>query len=146
MQPRKPHNPARAGKPGNASTRSQRQLRVGELIRHALSDVLARGNLRDPILEKNVITISEVRASPDLRQATVFVVPLITTDGKPNDPKELLAALTKCKAHLRGQLARMLTLRATPDLSFEADLSFDEALKVDRLLNRTDVKRDLTER
>ncbi len=117
---------------------SQRQLRVGELVRHALSDILARETLRDPDLEGRIITVSEVRLSPDLKAATVFVAPLGGGETAP-----VVAALTRCKKFLRGRLGQHLTMKFTPDLRFEADRSFDEAQRVDGLLRSDAVARDL---
>jgi ribosome-binding factor A len=112
----------------------QRQLRVGEEIRHALSEVLARGELRDPDLIDVSFTVSEVRISPDLRNATAFVVPL---GGSGGDMAPLLAALRRAAPFLRGRLARTVKLRNTPALSFQADTSFDEASKIDALLRQS---------
>ncbi len=117
---------------------SQRQLRAGELIRHALTAILAREDLRDPDLAGVSVTVSEVRASPDLRQATVFCAPL---GG--GDPAKTVAALNRCVAFLRGQLGREIALKFTPALRFAADESFDEATRIDRLLKQPDVARDL---
>lgn len=119
---------------------SQRQLRAGELIRHALADILARGELRDPALEGVSVTIGEVRPSPDLKQATVFCAPL---GG--GDAQATAAALNRCGAYLRGQLGREVTLKFTPQLKFVPDASFDEATKIDALLHRPEVMRDLGE-
>lgn len=117
---------------------SQRQLRAGELIRHALTDIIAREDLRDPELDGVSVTISEVRASADLRQATVFCAPL---GG--GDPKTTAAALNRCAAFLRGKLGRVITLKFTPALRFAVDASFDEASRIDHLLKRPEVARDL---
>lgn len=117
---------------------SQRQLRAGELVRRALAEIVARGDIQDPDLEGRVITVSEVRVSPDLRHATCFVAPL---GG--GDAVALAAALTRVKAYLRGQLAHEVTFKFMPDLSFEPDLSFDRAEAVDRLLHSPAVARDL---
>lgn len=118
---------------------SQRQLRAGELVRRALAEIVARGDIQDPDLEGRVITVSEVRVSPDLRHATCFVAPL---GG--GDAVALAAALTRVKAYLRGQLAHEVTFKFMPDLSFEPDLSFDRAEAVDRLLHSPAVARDLS--
>lgn len=117
---------------------SQRQLRAGELVRHALVDILQRDELRDPELVGVSITIGEVRASPDLKHMTAFVAPL----GK-GDPKAIAAALTRSRAFLRGRLGRMVDLRHTPDLHFVADESYAEATHIDELLRRPEVRRDL---
>lgn len=116
----------------------QRQLRVGEEIRHALSEVLARGELRDPDLIDVSFTVSEVRISPDLRNATAFVVPLGDTVGdQSRDMAPFLAALSRAAPFLRGRLGRAVKLRNTPALSFQADTSFDEASKIDALLRQS---------
>ncbi len=117
---------------------SQRQLRAGELIRHALTDILAREDLRDEALLGVSVTIGEVRPSPDLRNATVFCAPL---GG--GDKAALAAALNRCSAFLRGRLGREITLKFTPALKFVPDASFDEASHVNDLLERPDVVRDL---
>lgn len=117
---------------------SQRQLRVGEQIRHALSRILQRGELRDPALTNVPITVSEVRCSPDLKVATVYVLPL----GGEN-VTEVLGALKRAGAFLRGQVAREVRLKYTPGLRFMADDSFEEAARIDKLLKRPEVVRDL---
>ena len=117
---------------------SQRQLRIGEEIRRALSEVLARGELRDPDLMDVSLTVSEVRISPDLRNATAFVVPLGgAMGGQSRDMALLLAALRRAAPFLRGCLSRVVKLRNTPALSFQADTSFDEASKIDALLRQS---------
>ncbi len=119
---------------------SQRQLRVGEEIRHAMSAILARGDLRDPALQDVSLTVSEVRASPDLKNATCFVIPL---GG--GDAGEVVDALKRAGPFLRGQLAREVRLRHVPRLSFQADQSFDEATRIDNVLRRPEVARDLVD-
>lgn len=127
---------------------SQRQLRVGEEIRHALSRILARGGLRDPVLADAAITVSEVRVSPDLKNATAFVIPLAGGAGEPGEAgtesiETTVAALGRAASYLRGQLGQEIELRYTPQLRFEADSSFDEAARVEALLRRPRVQRDL---
>lgn len=117
---------------------SQRQLRVGEEIRHLLSDILGHGSLRDPVLTEANITVSEVRVSPDLRNATAYVSQL---GG--GEMADVLAALKRATPHLRSRLGRELKLRHTPDLRFEADRSFDEAARIEALLRQPRVQRDL---
>jgi ribosome-binding factor A len=117
---------------------SLRQLRVGEEIRHCLAGVLARDDLRDPALRGRVITVSEVRVSPDLRNATVFVMPL---GG--DDVTEVMDALGRAAAFLRGQVSRQIRLKFSPRLSFQYDSVFDEAARVDGLLRSPAVARDL---
>ena len=117
---------------------SQRQLRAGELVRHALVDILARQELRDPDLEGVIVSVTEVRPSPDLRQAKVYVSPLGAGDAK-----ALASALNRCKGFLRGRLGREIDMKFTPELNFHADTSFDTASHVDSLLSRPQVKQDL---
>ncbi|MEM7506936.1 MAG: 30S ribosome-binding factor RbfA [Pseudomonadota bacterium] len=117
---------------------SQRQLRVGELIRRALSDVLMRGDLHEPELEGASITVGEVRVSPDLRQATAYVMPL----GGAN-ADAILAALNKAKRDVRRQVNRSVTLKFSPDIRFALDESFDRMDATREMLSRPDVARDL---
>lgn len=118
---------------------SQRQLRVGELVRHALAEILQRGGVHDPALEAMVVTVPEVRMTPDLRLATAYVMPL---GGKGSD--ELLAALERNKKYLRGEVAhRVKNLRYSPDLRFRLDTSFAEGERVDALLRSPAVRRDI---
>jgi len=108
---------------------SQRQLRVGELLREALTDTLARAPIRDPILSTTPITVTEVRASPDLKQARVFVMPLGGGDGVP-----VVEALSRAAPFLRAEVARRVKLRHAPALEFVFDHSFDESNFIDELL------------
>jgi ribosome-binding factor A len=117
---------------------SQRQLRVGEEMRHVLADILSRGDLRDPALQGVTVTVTEVRMSPDLRNATAFVMPLGGAHAA-----EILNGLRRGAAFLRGQLGREVPLRHTPGISFELDRSFDEASRIAELLHRPEVERDL---
>ena len=117
---------------------SQRALRVGELIRHALSDMLTRGDVHDPVLEGHLVTIPEVRMSPDLRLATVYVMPL---GGK--DIDSVIDALDRNKRYLRGEIAHRVNLKFAPDLRFRADERFDEAERIEKLLRTPAVQRDL---
>jgi ribosome-binding factor A len=116
----------------------QRQLRVGEELRHALAKILRDGECRDPALENASITVTEVRMSPDLRNATAFVMPLAGANAA-----EILAALKRCAAFLKGRIAREVALRNTPNLAFALDGSFDQAERIHRLLSRPEVARDL---
>jgi len=126
-------------KPRRANTGpTQRQLRAGEVVRHALVDILARGELHDPDLQGVSVTVSEVRPSQDLRQATVFVAPL-----GPGDAKKTAEALNRCSKYLRGQLGRQIELKFTPELLFQPDDSFDKADHISVLLHHPDVARDL---
>ena len=123
---------------GKAPT--QRQLRVGEEIRHALAWTMERGELRDPVLQATLITITEVRVSPDLKNATAFVTPL---GGGDADVIEILKALKRASGYLRRMIAQTLNLRYAPSLAFERDESFDEAGRIATLLHSPDVARDL---
>ena len=111
----------------------QRQLRVGEEIRHVLAEIIARGELRDPALSGRPITVSEVRMSRDLRYATVFVLPL---GGEETDA--VIAGLDRAKPYLRGQIGRQVRLRFTPDLTFQADRGYEYAARIDQLLKDSD--------
>ncbi|QQP89396.1 30S ribosome-binding factor RbfA [Skermanella sp. TT6] len=117
---------------------SQRQLRVGEELRHALAEVLRRGDFRDPDLQDLNVTVTEVRISPDLRNATAFITPL---GG--GHSEETVAALRRAAAFFRSQIARAVKLRYVPTLSFEADTSFEYADHINRLLHDPEVARDL---
>ncbi|MGL4414239.1 30S ribosome-binding factor RbfA [Roseinatronobacter monicus] len=117
---------------------SQRQLRVGELIRRNLSEVLARGDVHDPDLTRWVITVSEVRMATDLKVATAYIMPL---GGK--GQKEALAALRRNKGELRHQMSRDMTLKYAPDLRFQLDESFDRMEETRRLLQDERVQRDV---
>jgi ribosome-binding factor A len=120
-------------------SRSQRQLKVGEAVRHALVRILERAHFRDPDLQDVSVTISEVRISPDLHNATAFVLPLGGTNKD-----TVIAALRRAAPYLRGQLAREVELRTVPILSIEADTSFDYATHIDSLLRKSEVARDLS--
>ena len=117
---------------------SQRQLRVGEELRHALAEVLRRGDFRDPELQNLNVTVTEVRISPDLRNATAFITPL--GGGQVG---ETVAAMRRAAAFFRAQIARAIKLRYVPTLSFEADTSFEYAEHINRLLHDPEVARDL---
>ena len=114
-----------ARKPASAGMPSQRQLRAGEIIRHALADILTREDLRDPDLASVIITVGEVRCSPDLRHANIFVTPL--GDDTQEGRDKLAEALTRAAAFLRGKLGREIDMKFTPQLHFIADKSYDEA-------------------
>jgi ribosome-binding factor A len=117
---------------------SQRQLRVGEIVRHAIADLLAQGAVHDPELEGHIITVPEVRMSPDLKLATVYVMPL---GGKDTDV--VIAALARNKKFLRGEVAHRVNLKFAPDLRFRVDDRFDEAERIEKLLRTPAVQRDL---
>lgn len=119
---------------------SQRQLRVGEELRHSLAAILMRDELHDPDLQGVSITVSEVRPSPDMKHATVFVT---TLNG--DKMETVLPALRRAASFLRGQVARTVRLRHTPQLSFQADTSFDYAQKINTLLHRDVIARDLSD-
>jgi ribosome-binding factor A len=118
---------------------SNRPLRVGEEIRHTLAAVLARGELRDPVLSGISITVSEVRMSPDLMRATAFVAPL----GGAEDLAEIIKALNRAAPYLRGQVVREVKLRRAPEIGFVPDTSFDYAHRIDSVLRAPGVRRDL---
>ena len=120
---------------------TQRQLRAGELIRHALMDILAREEFSDPDLYGKSITVTEVRISPDLRNATGFCAPL---GGE--DTEKTIAALNRAAGFLRGRLSREIDMRVTPMLRFISDDSYDEARRIDQLLASERVRRDLVNR
>lgn len=117
---------------------SQRQLRVGEVVRHELSELLTRGDVHDPVIQKHLITVPEVRMSPDLQMATIYVMPL---GGR--DMQEVLAALDRNKKYLRGVIARRVNLKFAPEIQFRADERFDEAERIEKLLRTPRVQRDL---
>lgn len=117
---------------------SQRQLRVAETVRHAVADILAQGGVHDPVLEGHLITVPEVRMSPDLKLATIYVMPL---GGRDNEI--VLAALQHNKKFLRGEVARRVNLKFAPDLRFRIDERFDEAERIEKLLRTPAVQKDL---
>jgi ribosome-binding factor A len=124
--------------PGKKAGPSQRQLRVAEEIRHVLAGIFARGEFRDPDLANAHITITEVRIGPDLRRATAFFSRL----GR-SDADALVPALIRVSPFLRSQVAKALRLRITPDLIFTPDLTLDHAMKIDELMHRPEIARDL---
>ena len=117
---------------------SQRQLRVGELVRHAIAEMLARGDVHDPIIEAHLITVPEVRMTADLRLATIYVMPL---GGR--DAEEVVAAFERNKKYLRAEIAERINLKFAPDIRFRVDERFAEAERIDRLLRSPEVKRDI---
>jgi ribosome-binding factor A len=117
---------------------SQRQLRVAEEIRHVLSGIFARNEFRDPDLASARITVTEVRIGPDLKRATAFVWRL----GR-SDVDVLIPALVRATPYLRGQVARALRLRIAPDLTFTPDRALDYAMKIEALMHRPEIARDL---
>jgi ribosome-binding factor A len=113
-------------------------LRVAELIRHSMAELLARGDVLDPVLETHVVTVPRVRMSPDLKLATIFVMPL---GGQ--DTTEVIAALERNKKFLRGEVVRRVNLKFAPDIRFRMDESFENAARIDALLNSAKVRSDL---
>lgn len=120
------------------SAPSQRQLRVGELVRHKLSEMLSRGDIHDDVLASHVVTVPEVRLSPDLKLATVYVIPLGGTDTD-----EVLEALNRHKKYIRGEIAHAVGLKFAPELRFRRDETFDEASRIDELLSNPQVRHDV---
>jgi ribosome-binding factor A len=120
--------------------KSVRLLRVGEQVRHALSEVLMRGDVHDETLTNHMVSVTEVRMSPDLRHATAFVKPLLGADEA-----VVLKALRTNTAYLQSEVARRVNIRFAAKLKFIADESFDEGSHIDALLRRPDVARDLGE-
>lgn len=122
---------ARSGRPP-----SQRQLRVGEQVRHVLSELLARGEVRDPDVADHSITVTEVRVSPDLRNATAFIIPLgnINAAGPDVVTETIIAGLRRAAPFLRGRIGKELRLRYAPQLTFVRDDGFDRAARIDALL------------
>jgi len=120
---------------------SQRQLRAGELVRHALVEILAREEFRDPALQGVAVTLGEVRTSPDLRHANIFCSAL----GKSGESemKDISDALNRAAAFLRGRLGREIDMKFTPQLHFIPDLSYDEAAEMSEVFRRAEVARDL---
>ena len=117
---------------------SQRALRAAEVIRHAIAEILSRGEVHDPVIEGHVITVPEVRLSPDLKLATIYVMPL---GGR--DTKAVIDALERNKRYLRGEIAHRVNLKFAPDIRFRIDESFEEAERIEKLLRSPEVQRDL---
>jgi len=119
---------------------TQRQLRVGEMVRHALTQLLQRGEIQDPLIETTVISISEVAMSPDLKIATAYISPLGVKDGKP-----VIKALATHAKFIRGRLARSLSqMKYQPNIRFQLDTSFDNYAMIDQILQSPKVKRDIS--
>ena len=129
---------SKMAKPAKTSGPSQRQLRIAELIRHALAEMLARGDIHDEVLAKHVVTVPEVRLSTDLKLATCYIMPLGGGDVKP-----VLKALTDHKRYIRGEIAHRVNAKYAPDVRFLADQSFAEAERVDALLYSDKVRQDI---
>jgi ribosome-binding factor A len=113
-------------------------LRVGEVIRHAMAEMLTRGDVHDPVLATHLITVPEVTMSPDMRMATIYVMPL----GGRDEPA-VLAALERNKKFLRGEIAHRINLKFAPDIRFRIDRRFEEAERIEKLLRSPEVRRDL---
>src|SRR5262245_17029300 len=127
-----------ARKKKSSAPAGQRQLRVGEEMRHALAEILRDNRLADPDLHDKIITVTEVRISPDLRNATAFVMPLGGADtGK------TVEALNRASGYFRGELARAINMRYAPTIRFRADETFEEASRIERILHDPVVARDL---
>ena len=122
---------------GPAAGPSQRQLRIGELVRHKVAEMLVRGEIHDDILAEHVVSIPEVRLSSDLKLATIFIMPIGGTD-----PKPVLAALDRHKRYIRGEVAEAVNLKFAPDIRFRFDDTFDEANRIDQLLDSPKVRQD----
>lgn len=129
----------RSSPPSPPGLPSQRQLRVGEEMRHALVEILTDHHLADPDLAGKTITITEIRMSPDLKMATIFFLPF----GEKGEEKKLTAALNRAHGYFRGRLSRLVNLRFSPRLNFIFDKSFDEAGRIDKLLSDPHVEQDL---
>ena len=133
MPRRREHDPTSGPRPAG-----QRQLRVGEELRHLLAELLRPGELRDPALREANVTVTEVRLSPDLRNATAFVMPL---GGE--KAEEIMAGLRRSAPFLKARLARMIELRHVPNIAFAFDKAFDSAARISALLASPAVERDL---
>jgi len=132
------HSGRRTGRNDGPGGPSQRQLRVGEALRHALAEVLSRNEIRDPDLEGVSVTVTQVKPSPDMRYATVYCEPL----GGQN-ARAIVAALNRHKGFLRGEMGHRLTMKFTPELRFVEDESFAEAQKIETILKSDRVRTDL---
>jgi ribosome-binding factor A len=119
---------------------SQRQLKVGETIRHALAEIFTRGEIVDEVLDRHSLTVPEVRMSPDLKLATVYVIPL---GGGAAEAEEAVTHLDKHKRFLRGLLAKRVTMKFMPELRLKVDTSFEASARIDELLASPKVARDL---
>jgi ribosome-binding factor A len=127
----------------NPEGRSVRTLKVGEQMRHVLADLLARGELRDDVLDRHIVSVSEVRVSPDLRHATAYIMPVGATAA---DQEAVIRALNAHARRLKGELARRVNTKYAADLHFRVDESYAEAARIDALLRSPRVARDLEDR
>ena len=125
-------------KTSSAKAPTQRMLRIGELIRHRIAQLLVRGDIHDDLIASHSITIPEVRISHDMKLATIYVMPLGGDDMKP-----VIDALERNKKYIRAQVAQTLNLRYAPDLRFREDQTFEEATRIDRLLDSAHVRQDI---
>jgi ribosome-binding factor A len=125
-------------KSGASAPPSQRQLRVGELIRHKLAELLSRGEIHDDVIASHVVTIPEVRLSPDLKLATAYVVALGGTDSD-----AVIKALNDNRRYIRGEIAKAVNLKFAPDIRFRRDETFEEASRIDALLMSPKVRQDI---
>lgn len=128
----------RSAKTAHSTAPSQRQLRVGELIRHKLAEMLIRGEIHDDVLAAHVVTVPEVRLSPDLKLATAYIMPLGGTDTD-----AVLEALNRHKRFIRGEIAHAVNLKFAPDIRFRCDETFDEASRIDALLASPQMRKDV---
>ena len=125
-------------RPVEEKGKSVRLLRIGEQVRHALAELLSRREIRDPVLDAHIISVSEVRVSPDLRHAICFIMPLGGVDAEP-----VLKALREHSRYIRGEIARRLATKFTPDVQFRLDESFDAGARIDAILRNPRIARDL---
>jgi ribosome-binding factor A len=137
MAKRREHDHS-GGRTGVPRPQSQRQLRVGEELRHRLALLLRPGELRDPALRDASITVTEVRVSPDLKNATAYVMPLAGANAD-----EIMSGLKRSAPYLRAMVARTVELRQAPNIAFAYDTAFDSAARIAELLHSPEVERDL---
>jgi ribosome-binding factor A len=128
----------RSKKSAHTAAPTQRQLRIGELIRHKLAEMLARGDIHDDVLASHVITVPEVRLSPDLKLATIYVITL-----GDSGTAEVIKALEQNKRYIRAEVAQAVNLKFAPDIRFRRDATFEEASRIDQLLASTKVRQDI---
>ena len=128
----------RSKKSAHSAAPTQRQLRIGELIRHKLAEMLARGDIHDDVLASHVITVPEVRLSPDLKLATIYVITL-----GDSGTAEVIKALEQNKRYIRAEVAQAVNLKFAPDIRFRRDATFEEASRIDQLLASTKVRQDI---
>ncbi len=139
----KSETPGRSVRTSKSGEPSVRTLKVGEAMRHVLADLLARHDIRDDVLDRHIISVSEVRVSPDLRHATAFIMPV---GGSPEDESAVLKALNGHAKRLKTEVARRINTKYAADIHFKPDESYAEAARIDALLRTPKVARDLAER